>query len=186
MWLGSPLFIDKTVEEEFPLAHSAIVPKDMTRGEVEKTMETMAKVDLPRQEPMGDDMAVSVALKTGDFRDADGSGQTRLTNGRWTKAYPAWSPDGARIAFTYNRDWSQDIYVMNADGSGQILFTRNSFFGDEYPAWSPDGARIAFTYNLDRNQEIYVMTADPRHAGKKGFHRLTNNAAVDHSPAWSP
>jgi len=24
-WLGSPLFIDKTVEEEFPLTHSTIV-----------------------------------------------------------------------------------------------------------------------------------------------------------------
>lgn len=33
-------------------------------------METMAKVDSPMQEPMGDDMAVSVALKTSDFRDA--------------------------------------------------------------------------------------------------------------------
>ena len=70
-WLGSPLFIDKTVEEEFPLAHSAVVPKDMTRNEVEKTMETMAKVDSPMEEPMGNDMAVAVALKTGGFRDAD-------------------------------------------------------------------------------------------------------------------
>lgn len=70
-WLGSPLFIDKTVEEEFPLAFSAVVPEGMKRSEVEKVMETMAKVDSPREEPMGEVMAVTVALKKGEFRGWD-------------------------------------------------------------------------------------------------------------------
>ena len=74
-WLGSPLFIDKTVEEEFPLAFSAVVPEGMKRSEVEKVMETMAKVDSPREEPMGEVMAVAVALKKGEFRGVGHRGE---------------------------------------------------------------------------------------------------------------
>jgi hypothetical protein len=78
-WLGSPLFIDKTVEEEFPLAFSAVVPEGMKRSEVEKVMETMAKVDSPREEPMGEVMAVAVALKKGEFRGVGHRGEGTAT-----------------------------------------------------------------------------------------------------------
>ena len=52
--LGSPLFVNKTVEEEFPFAFSAIVPEDMKMAEVEKIMEGMAKVTQEVNEPMPD------------------------------------------------------------------------------------------------------------------------------------
>src|SRR5438309_10120709 len=48
--------------------------------------------------------------------NVDGSGLTTLTNQR--DFGPSWSFDGKKIAFTRNGD-SLDIYVMNADGSGQ-------------------------------------------------------------------
>ncbi|MYC30555.1 MAG: hypothetical protein F4X65_10785, partial [Chloroflexi bacterium] len=52
-WLLSPLFISKTVDEEFPLAATAEIPADMTMAEVEMVMETMAKMDQPAMaEPM--------------------------------------------------------------------------------------------------------------------------------------
>ena len=70
-WLLSPLLFDKTVEEEFPLAQAATVPDGMTRGDVEMTMATMAKMDSPAEEAMPDEMAESGAVKTGQFRDAD-------------------------------------------------------------------------------------------------------------------
>ena len=70
-WLLAPLFIDKTVEEEFPLAANAVVPSDMTMEEAETTMSAMAKVDSEMTEPMGDEMAEAAALKTGEFQDAD-------------------------------------------------------------------------------------------------------------------
>lgn len=40
----------------------------------------------------------------------------------------------ARIAFVSDRDGNNEIYVMNADGSGQIRLTDA---GGEHPAWSP-------------------------------------------------
>ena len=41
------------------------------------------------------------------------------------------------MAFTSDRDGNQDIYVMNADGSGQTILTNNSA-EDYQPAWSPE------------------------------------------------
>jgi CBS domain-containing protein len=106
---------------------------------------------------------------------------------------PDWSPDGTKIAFTSYRDGNDEIYVMNADGSGQTRLTNNTT-EDKYPAWSPDGTKIVFTSARDEpdfpgclytpavcNYEIYVMNADG-----SGQTNLTNNPAYDSSPDWQP
>ena len=81
----------------------------------------------------------------------------RLTNHSETDGTPAWSPDGTRIAFTSDRDGDNDeIYVMNADGSGVTRLTNHSA-SDWMPTWSPDGARIAFASQRDGDFEIYVI-----------------------------
>jgi dipeptidyl aminopeptidase/acylaminoacyl peptidase len=56
----------------------------------------------------------------------------------------SYSPDGSKIVFESDRGGSQQIYVMNADGSNQH---RISFFGGKAatPEWSPRGDQIAFT-----------------------------------------
>src|SRR5438034_1699755 len=38
----------------------------------------------------------------------------------------------------------QDVYVMNADGSGVTQLTPNDGFDDTGPVWSPDTTQIAF------------------------------------------
>lgn len=98
----------------------------------------------------------------------------------------AWSPDGARIAFTSTRGWpaecSSGIYVMNADGSE---VERLSDVPGANPAWAPDGSRIAFERRCDfwseNSAEIYIVNADGT-----GAVNLTNHPAHDYQPAWSP
>ena len=70
VWLVLPLFVDKTVVEQFPFANAAEVPANMSMGEVEEIMAGMAKVDQPMQEAMSGE-GMSVKLKTGRFTDAD-------------------------------------------------------------------------------------------------------------------
>jgi Tol biopolymer transport system component len=54
--------------------------------------------------------------------DVDGQKLERVTDNSYWDLYPAWSPDGTRIAFLSKRDSDLDLYMMNADGSGQHLF----------------------------------------------------------------
>jgi len=112
--------------------------------------------------------------------NADGTGQTRLTNNPAWDGSPAWSPDGSKIAFHSDRDGDAEIYVMNVDGTGVSRLTNNPAW-DGDAAWSPDGTKIAFDSNRDGNDEVYVMKADGT-----GQARLTNNPAEDGGPAWSP
>src|SRR5919199_298385 len=80
------------------------------------------------------------------FVRPDGSGLADLTSneGAYEVDYRSysWSPDGRRVAFGSHRDGpsSEEIYVMNADGSGQQRLTfmsgHDSIF-DITPAWSP-------------------------------------------------
>jgi Tol biopolymer transport system component len=102
--------------------------------------------------------------------NADGSGQQRLTNtgGRVSSPAfdsvdenPSWSPDGTRIAFDSTRDGNWELYVMNADGSGQTRLTDHPAL-DARPVWSPDGRLIAFeSERVGRGlRRVYVMAAD--------------------------
>ena len=93
---------------------------------------------------------------------------------------PVASAENGKIAFTSFRDGNGEIYVMNADGTGQARLTSNPAYDGE-PAWSPNGSKIAFTSYRYGNSDIYVMNRDGT-----GQTRLTNYTAYDREPAWSP
>ena len=85
-----------------------------------------------------------------------------------------------KIAFTSNRDGNDEIYVMNADGTGVTRLT-NDPASDRQPAWSPDGSRIAFASNRGGGFDIYVMNADG--TGVRRLTTTTTNAGSTR-PSW--
>ncbi len=98
--------------------------------------------------------------------------------------YPAWSPDGSRIAVTQFAGTLfgslLKINVMNVDGTGRYDLIKGLVSEDE-AAWSPDGTKIAFTgYLKSGTWEIYVINAD----GSNEI-RITRNSSNDITPTWS-
>jgi Tol biopolymer transport system component len=130
---------------------------------------------------------------------ADGSERRRLTeveppgNDAAGSMNPAWSPDGAQIAFAAQigtREEDQrmtEIYVMNADGTERRRFTTNEAL-DGSPTWSPDGKRIAFTRVTDPGSAsarsgIVVLDLE---SGRETQITRASLPGIDGSPAWSP
>jgi TolB protein len=100
----------------------------------------------------------------------------------WTgdSVWTSWSPDGNKIAFSSTRDKNTDIYVMDADGSGEIQLTCN-VGKNSAPSWSPDGKRIAFRSDRDGCRQVYVMNS-----GGSQQIRVTSDQANDDNPEFSP
>jgi Tol biopolymer transport system component len=115
--------------------------------------------------------------------NADGSGQTELPNADNDNDWdPDWSSDGTRIVLSRDRGSTQlsEIWVMNADGSGAVQLTQNSFH-DSGATWSPDGSKIAFESNRNSGvYQVFVMNADG-----SGQTQLTSGFHSS-GPAWSP
>ena len=59
--LGSPLFTNVTVDEEFPFAATATVPEGMEREDVEQVLSGFSKVDTPVMETMPSQAVVEVS-----------------------------------------------------------------------------------------------------------------------------
>jgi len=103
---------------------------------------------------------------------------------------PAWSPDGARLAF-YGESYlslSCGLYIARADGSeAQRISDRCGYSsGSDRPAWSPDGTRLAFspvnTGNSDQDT-IYVVNADGSNLRPLFSFSPVRRVA---NPTWSP
>ncbi len=93
---------------------------------------------------------------------------------------PSPSPDGKRMVYIGVVEGREQLFIMNADGTGSVQITRDDA-NHEDPAWSPDGKSIAFVYMKDGLEVISVMSVD----GSGVEHLTPENVKAIH-PNWSP
>lgn len=95
------------------------------------------------------------------------------TNPLWMR-FPAISPDGKTVAFSYKGD----IWTVAANGGQARQITTNPAY-DAYPVWSPDSRQIAFASSREGSMDVYVVGKDggaPR--------RVTTDSGDEYPMAW--
>ena len=93
---------------------------------------------------------------------------------------PAWSSDGAKLAFSASRSGDPEIYTSDASGSNLKQIT--NFRGpDVSPTWNPKtNSQIAWCSGRTGLPQIYMMDSDGT-----SVQRMTDGGYAT-SPSWSP
>jgi gamma-glutamyltranspeptidase len=90
----------------------------------------------------------------------------------------AWSPDGRRLAVT----WDDVIWTMTPDGreARRLVAKPGGWSSERDAAWSPDGASIAFAANPNGEYDVFVAPA----AGGAA-RRVTGQPGDERWPSWT-
>lgn len=119
---------------------------------------------------------------------ADGSDLEQITDFFHAVQSPAWSPDGARIAF-YSVEQESDtahIFTINSDGTHLSNIVGGSTY-DIQPIWSPDGSQLLFSQIIldERDGQNQTSTRTLVLANSDGTNRtIIRNSSGAGDPDW--
>ena len=166
---------------------------DLRNKKMIKGLDLQGMTYAPRYSPDGKNLIFSLSEKTRSGRtvssifryDLDSQQIVRITDARkffCIDTSPCYSPDGKYIVFNSDRAGSQQIYIMNADGSN---VRRLSYGKGRYatPVWSPRGDWIAFT-KFGRNG-FFIGVIRPNDTDSSTERMLASGYLVE-GPTWSP
>ncbi|MES2091014.1 MAG: Tol-Pal system beta propeller repeat protein TolB [Pseudomonadota bacterium] len=111
--------------------------------------------------------------------DADGKGERDALTSNEPIISPAWSPDGAKLAYVSFEGGKATVMVQELTTGRRKVVA--SFKGtNSAPAWSPDGKKLLVTLSRDGGSQLYVIGMDG-----EGARRLTQSGSIDTEAAWS-
>lgn len=118
--------------------------------------------------------------------NADGSGERQLFDAGGFDYDATWSPDGASIVYTSDREGSPDLFRITPDGSGRERLTDDAGYDDQ-AAFSPDGTQLAFV-STRNGGFARIWTMDLRSRRAKAVTTTTKETGMggDFRPSWSP
>jgi len=111
--------------------------------------------------------------------DFDGQDPVQFTDTGTITLFPAWSADGAWLAYTDYKRGKPDLYMKNIkEKRGNVT----SFQGSSItPAWVPGQHALAASLSHEGNPSLYLLTGKGRIIKK-----LTRHWGIDVSPSWAP
>jgi Tol biopolymer transport system component len=107
--------------------------------------------------------------------DLDAGRVIQITDSPGNKYDPVISPAGDRIAFSWESEGEQNIYLMDPNGTNVTQLTTGSY-QKWHPSWSPLADRVAF--GLRGSGPIVLINLDG-----SGRQEVGQSA---HDPSWSP
>ena len=121
----------------------------------------------------------------------DGGEEVRLTHGEGHCDGPDYSADGACIYYNCDRGGHAQIWVMNADGSGQ-----RKLFADDHVNWfphpSPDGKHVIYlayppgTEGHPKDLDVAIWVMDPDGGNRKQVMAFNGGQGTMNVPNWAP
>ncbi|HKY01576.1 MAG TPA: Tol-Pal system beta propeller repeat protein TolB, partial [Burkholderiales bacterium] len=128
---------------------------------------------------------IAFVTKTGSnfqlqVADADGEGRQIVHSSKEPIISPAWSPDGASLAYVSFESKKPVVYVQNLQTGGRRAVA-NFTGSNSAPTWSPDGQKLAVALSKDGGTQIFMVNADG-----SGVRRLASSSAIDTEPVFSP
>jgi tricorn protease len=121
---------------------------------------------------------VTVPAEKGDPRDIT------ETPGVYERS-PAWSPDGASIAYFSDESGEYELHVRGQDGKGEVRkFKLNGagYYGSL--SWSPDSQKLSYADNSLSLSWIDLKTGAHKKIASEYIYQPGGQAAMDSS--WSP
>jgi serine/threonine protein kinase/Tol biopolymer transport system component len=121
----------------------------------------------PRVSPDGRRVAIGIISQESQVWQYDLSLEklTRFTFEGTVNGYPAWTPDGKRIAFISNKEGPLNVFWQLADGSGGLERLTTSDDLQTPNSWSPDGKELAFNeITPGKGIDIWVLRLGDRRA----------------------
>jgi Tol biopolymer transport system component len=121
--------------------------------------------------------------------NVDGTALNQLTTDPGLDFNPVWSPDKRRIAFVSSREsGGPQVFIMNANGTGQRRISPQQYNWAADPGWSPDGQKIVFIGILAESGDIgvVVMNADGTNAVQLTREPCLRGCFTPGHPRFSP
>jgi tricorn protease len=121
---------------------------------------------------------VTVPAEKGDPRNITG---TPAVNER----SPAWSPDGASIAYFSDESGEYELHVRSHDGKGAVKkykLNGSGYYGS--PSWSPDSQKISFADNSLTLYWLDLKTGTAKKVAAEHLYQPGGQAGMDAS--WAP
>ncbi len=143
--------------------HKDILLRVDRNGTAEPLSDELDSLAAPRLSPDGKHVSLTVSAGSRSdiwIRDLERGTSTRFTfQGNNTDA--VWSPDGKRLVFASDRKGTFNLFLKDAEGTGEAEQLTESEYPQFPTSWTPDGQAVVFMQpQPSRRYDLYLLSLE--------------------------